>query len=269
MTTPARFREDRSTIDGGRPLASLYDRILNFDYENLNTTIEDNGRALKARLEAIGLREGHGKALDIVAHSTGGSVARWFFEREGGNRIARRLIMLGTPNWGWPWPRIADWATLVLGLALNQLTAIPWPASILGDLVAMIEDPIVDLKEANTGSSFLSELNQSLDPGIPYVILAGNASIVSAATASTGGEETSLLARLVARLTSPDFLHTIANPLFLGQPSDLAVSVASMEGIAASRKPAYDVRPVACDHLSYFRDPAGLKALAAILAEAL
>ncbi len=47
----------------------------------------------------------------------------------------------------------------------------------------------------------------------------------------------------------------------------MAVSVASMENIAAGRKPAYDVRPVACDHLSYFRDPEGLKALAAVLSE--
>src|SRR4029077_5379802 len=31
-----------------QPLASLYDVILTFDYENLNTTIEDNGRSLKA-----------------------------------------------------------------------------------------------------------------------------------------------------------------------------------------------------------------------------
>ena len=69
----------------GRPLASLYDLVLTFDYENLNTTIEDNGRMLKARLEEVGLGAGHGKTLDIAAHSMGGLVSRWFIEREGGN----------------------------------------------------------------------------------------------------------------------------------------------------------------------------------------
>ncbi len=88
-----------------QPLASLYDVILTFDYENLNTTIEDNGRALKVRLQAVGLGAGHGKALDIAAHSMGGLVSRWFIEREGGNQVARRLVMLGTPNGGSPWPR--------------------------------------------------------------------------------------------------------------------------------------------------------------------
>ena len=33
-------------------LASLYDLVLTFDYENLNTTIDDNGRLLDKRLEA-------------------------------------------------------------------------------------------------------------------------------------------------------------------------------------------------------------------------
>ena len=55
-----------------RPLASLYDLVLTFDYENLNTKIEENGRLFKKRLEAVGLGAGHGKMLDIAAHSMGG-----------------------------------------------------------------------------------------------------------------------------------------------------------------------------------------------------
>ena len=135
-----------------RPLASLYDLVLTFDYENLNTTIEDNGRLLKKRLEAVGLGAGHGKSLDIAAHSMGGLVSRWFIEREGGNQIARRLVMLGTPNGGSPWPRIFDWATVALGLGLNHLTAIAWPASVVGGLAAQIENPTVALKEMLPGA---------------------------------------------------------------------------------------------------------------------
>jgi len=250
-----------------RPLASLYDLVLTFDYENLSTTIEDNGHKLKARLEEVGLRAGHGKSLDIVAHSMGGLVSRWFIEREGGNQIVRRLVMLGTPNGGSPWPRIVDWATVALGLGLNHLTAIAWPASVVGGLAAWMENPTVALHEMLPTSKVIAELRQSADPGIPYVMLAGNTSIIPAAVAPDP-QKGSLLGRLLGRLTSPDLLHKVANPLFLDQANDIAVSFASMENIAVGRKPPFVVRPVACDHLSYFRDPEGLKALVAVLAEA-
>ena len=251
-----------------RPLASLYDLVLTFDYENLNTTIEDNGRLFKKRLEAVGLGAGHGKTLDIAAHSMGGLVSRWFIEQEGGNQVVRRLVMLGTPNGGSPWPQVFDWATVALGLGLNHLTAIAWPASVVGGLAAWIENPTVALNEMLPTSKVLEALKQSPDPGIPYVMLAGNTSIIPAAAESSNGGKASLLARLLTRLTSPELLHKVANPFFLDQENDVAVSVASMENIPSGRKQPFDVRPVACDHLSYFRDPEGLKALATILTEA-
>ena len=39
-----------------------------------------------------------------IAFHIGGLVARWFIEREGGNRVVQHLVMLGTPNAGSPWP---------------------------------------------------------------------------------------------------------------------------------------------------------------------
>ena len=243
----------------------LYDSILTFDYENLNTTIEDNGRLLKQRLEAVGLGAGHGKVLDIAAHSMGGLISRWFIEREGGNQVARRLVMLGTPNGGSPWPRVVDWATVALALGMNHLTAIAWPATVVGWLAARIENPVVALNEMLSNSKVLADLKTSADPGIPYVMLAGNTSIIPSATSALDPQKGSLLGRLLARLTSPSLLHEVANPFFLDQANDVAVSIASMENIAPDRKPPYDVRPVACDHLSYFFDPAGLKALVEVL----
>jgi hypothetical protein len=83
-------------------LVEKYDLILTFDYENLHTSIEDNARLLKQRLAALGLPPNHGKTLHVVAHSMGGLVSRWFIEREGGNQVIQRLVMLGTPNGGSP-----------------------------------------------------------------------------------------------------------------------------------------------------------------------
>lgn len=251
-----------------RPLASLYDLVLTYDYENLNTTIEDNGRALKDRLAAVGLAPGHGKTLDVVAHSMGGLVARWFIEKEGGNQVARRLVMLGTPNGGSPWPRVVDWATVALAVGLNHLTVIAWPSSVLGGLTTLTEkSPTVALNEMLGNSRVLADLAASPDPGIPYVMLAGNTSLIPAAVVASDPKTVSVLGRLLARLTAPRLLHEVANPFFLGQTNDVAVSTASMENILTARTPPYDVRPVSCDHLTYFQDPAGLKALADVLAE--
>jgi len=249
----------------GRPLASLYDLVLTFDYESLNTTMMDNGRLLKSRLEAAGLGAGHGKALDVVAHSMGGLVSRWFIEREGGNQIVRRLVMLGTPNGeSSPWPTVCDWATVALGLGLNHLTAIAWPASVVGGLAALMETSAVAFNEMFSNVFILTELEGRPEPGIPYVVLAGNTSIIPAATeAQKGG----LLRRLLGRLTSPRLLDDVANRFFLAQSNDIAVSAASMERTPFGRRIPWSVRPVACDHLSYFREPAALKALAAVLAE--
>jgi hypothetical protein len=138
---------------------------------------------------------------------------------------------------------------------------IPWPTSVVGGLAAWLENPTVALNEMLPSSTVLAELNESPDPGIPYVMLAGNTSLIPAAIASPGAAKASALARLLSRLTSPDLLHKVANPFFLDQENDVAVSVASMENVAPGRKFPLDVHPVACDHLSYFRDPSGLQVL--------
>ena len=131
-----------------------------------------------------------------------------------------------------------------------------------------MEDPRVALNEMLTSSKVLAELKQNPDPGIPYVMIAGNTSIIPAAIAAPATGKASLFARLMSRLASPELLHKVANPFFLEEENDVAVAVSSMENIPAGRKPAFDVRPVACDHLSYFSDPAGLKALVDVLSSA-
>jgi hypothetical protein len=248
-----------------RPLSAVYDVVLTYDYDNLNTTIEENGRLLKTRLEAAGLGPGHDKTLEIAAHSTGGLVSRWFIEREGGSQIVDRLVMLGTPNGGLPWPGVVDWATLALALGLNHLTALAWPASVVGGFAALMENSALALNEMLTTEPMLSELNKSPDPQIPYVMIAGSTSLIPPASASPEDGKPSAYARLVSRLGSPGLIHEVASRFFLEQPNDVAVSVASMEYVAPGRKQAFEVHPVACDHFSYFRDPPGLKVLAEVL----
>jgi hypothetical protein len=139
---------------------------------------------------------------------------------------------------------------VALGLGLNHLTGIAWLASVVGGLAALIENPTVALHEMHSGTGVLEQLKQSPDPGIPYVMLAGNTSIIAAATETTDPLKGSVLGRLLACLSSPGLMHEVANSSFLSQAKDLAVSVASMENIPKGRKPRFEVRPVACDHLS-------------------
>lgn len=244
-------------------ISEHYDLVLTFDYENLNTTIEQNAQHLKQRLEDVGLSEKHNKQLHIIAHSMGGLVSRWFIEQEGGNQVVQHLIMLGTPNAGSPWPVVEDWVKLTLGIALNGLSKIAPPAKLVGTLMGTLEKNIgVSLAQMNPVSDFLNTLAASKDPGIPYSIIAGNTSIIPAALKQQAGKE-SIIERLQQILC-----NEIVGLPFFGKPNDIAVLVDSIKSIPQRRSHPPDVQEIPCDHLSYFiSEPTkvGLKALIAAI----
>ena len=252
-----------------KQLGDLYDLVLTFDYENLHTSIEENARLLKQRLEQIGLGKNHGKNLHIVAHSMGGLVSRWFVEREKGNRIAQHLIMLGTPNAGSPWSTVEDWAVTMLGIGLNSLSQVSWSVPILGMLMKVVgtaagtlEVIDVSLDQMKPGSQFLSNLASSADPGIPYSIVAGNTSIIPAAKISQGNKP-SLIKRLTQKLS-----NRAISLAFFGQPNDIAVEVDSIKNVESNRTYPPQIQEVACDHMVYFYHPEGLKGLSNAIQQA-
>ncbi len=249
-------------------LAERYDLILAFDYENINTPIEETALRLKEQLLAVGLGPGHRKTLHVVAHSMGCMVARWFIEREGGNKIVRKAILAGPPNAGTPWAKLEDLALVGLGAALNGLAALAWPPSViptligvLSALVASVEKVDVTADELKPGSAFYKLLNASSNPRVPYGIIAGNTSRIRQAQVPQGSSEKALLEKLVELLTSAETRYAILSLAFLGQPNDYAISVASMSSLPPGRSPAPVVREIACDHASYFTTEVGLRAL--------
>ncbi len=257
-----------------RPLQELYDLVLTFDYENIETTIEENARHLKQRLQAVGLKPKHGKQLHIVAHSMGGLVSRWFIEQEGGNRVVQHLIMLGTPNAGSPWPGVQDWIFTALSIGLNQLSAIVWPTKIVAKLLNFLEEKDYSLDQMQPDSACLKQLAASPDPHVLYTIIAGDRSIVPGATEvqpnqrfSTGDAGRSpLLQRLLHKLFDP-LVDKVVDWTFFSQPNDIAVTVTSIKSVSLKRspKPRIVLPDTACDHLTYFSHPAGLEALAQAL----
>ncbi len=237
--------------------AGRYDAILTFDYENLGTSIGENARLLGERLAAVGVSPGGGRRLDIVAHSMGGLVSRWFIEMDRGNEVVRKLVMLGTPNAGSPWPRLVDWATVAMALGLNGLTGSPWPARVLRGLTASLGDPRVSLQEMIPGSETLTKLGKSPDPGVPYTILTGNTSAIQAEAGPDGA-----VSRLLGRLLGTNPLYAVANPFFHEDPNDIAVSIKSMTAVPGHPPTAVTV---ACDHITYFSSKAGLAELSKAL----
>ncbi len=235
-----------------RSISELYDLVLTFDYENLNTTIEKNAQLLKQRLRDVGLGENHGKELHIIAHSMGGLVSRWFIEREGGNKIVQHLIMLGTPNAGSPWPIVENWAKLTLGIILNGLALVAWPTKVVGMLMGILEQNMrVAIDEMQPNSDFLTSLAASDDPGIPYSIIAGNTSIITSVIPAALELQPEKQSSPLERLQKSLFDRVVALP-FYGEPNDIAATVASIKNIPQGWKRSPFIQEVACDHLSYF-----------------
>lgn len=247
-----------------------YDLILAFDYENLNTPIEQTARDLRQRLVAVGLAPGHNKQLHVVAHSMGGLVARWFIEQEGGNKVVSRLTMLGTPNGGSPWSAYEQWFSTLLSFGLNGLSHIPWPPTVLGSLMRAITwtgkvvtsqhgKIEVALAEMNPKSDFLKLLAASQDPGVPYAMIAGNTSLVRSAY---DGKDTSRLARLLEHLSPQDVLYRTTALAFFNTPNDIAVAVDAITNIPETRSLQPSIHEVDCDHVSYFINQSALDCIA-------
>ena len=238
--------------------AKLGELVMAFDYENINTKIEANAELLRTRLTDAGLVEGHQKDFQIVAHSMGGLISRWYIEHLGGNKVVSHLVMLGTPNAGSPWPTARDWATTAAALAINGFTTVTWPVQAVGWVLKGAQRLNNALPEMKPGNTFLTNLAASVDPHVPYTIIAGNTSIVP--TLEAGGD-TSRLAALLDKLSPKGALRNLLTVALFREPNDIAVSVASIKQVSPNRQPAVIVHEAACDHVTYFTNAGSLDRL--------
>lgn len=77
---------------GWRHLESL-------NYSPLTCDIRTAAELLGRHIEEICVRTGH-REVDVVGHSLGGLIARYYVQRLGGDRRVRTLVTLGTPHAG-------------------------------------------------------------------------------------------------------------------------------------------------------------------------
>ncbi|MEU6989875.1 alpha/beta fold hydrolase [Streptomyces sp. NPDC046465] len=127
---------------GGRCVESL-------NYSPLTCDIRVAAELLGRHIEEICERTGHDR-IDIVGHSLGGLIARYYAQRLGGDARVRTLVTLGTPHSGTRAVPFADAHPIV-----RQMR----PGS----------DVIEELKEPAPGCrtqfvSFWSDLDQIMDP---------------------------------------------------------------------------------------------------------
>ncbi len=270
------------TVNGEeKNILDTYDLKLTYDYENLNTEIQTNAEILRDKLATIYLGPEHGKTLDIVAHSMGGLVSRWFIERLDGNNVVSQLVMLGTPNAGSPWAAVSNavfghitpiknWLRTMSAMVMNNILVTPnadHTVSRLSELSSRVGGRIDrSLDQMSKDSSFIKELAESLDPNCPYTLIAGDV-LSQKASEDDFGEELVWPQKQLKRLWEALGLvkDNVVTVLLFRKPNDLAVSVESIKSITAERQPAPKIYDTACDHLHYFENEESLRHLVAVL----
>ncbi|GEB56428.1 esterase/lipase family protein [Streptomyces gardneri] len=88
------------------------DCVESLNYSPLTCDLRSAAELLGRRVEEIRARTGHAE-VDIVGHSLGGLIARYYVQRLGGDTRVRTLVMLGTPHSGTRVAPLADAHPLV------------------------------------------------------------------------------------------------------------------------------------------------------------
>ncbi|MBU0653731.1 MAG: caspase family protein [Gammaproteobacteria bacterium] len=243
------------------PLSAQYDLILTFDYENLNTRIQDIALSLQQQLTAAGISAESGKHVDILAHSIGGLVSRWFIEREGGDAVVNQLVMVGTPNGGSPLATVKEqgyailktWAYGNLAIILNGLTTAYVGGMAVAGLMKLLDAVDNNLDQMAPDSDLIQDLLNSPAPqNTRYAVIAGDTSGLMIPSDQYTERLSKLLGYLGKRLKLAAY-DLLTEKLFK-EANDIAVGQSSMKQFNPEWQDAVTVENVQCDHLSYFAE---------------
>jgi pimeloyl-ACP methyl ester carboxylesterase len=241
---------------GKKGIIGNYDMVLTFDYESLNTPLETTANDLEKRLLELGLKKGMGKRLDVMAHSMGGLVTRFFVEKGGGQSFVKNVYLFGVPNNGSHLAELRDMIAYGITLAVNGFTVFqPYvlPLSLLSKGLSKL---MVTISQLNPNSPFIADLNNAPDTGIPYYTTAGNIELLK----DKNPQQHRFYQKVIKSVKrTPDEL---VNRLF-GEPNDLAVQVSSVKSVGKQTNVRF--KEIACDHYSFFEAPEGLEALAEVV----
>lgn len=88
------------------------DRVESLNYSPLTCDLRTAAELLARQVSELLARTGH-REVDLVGHSLGGLIARYYVQRLGGDVRVRTLVMLGTPHSGTTFGSLADAHPLV------------------------------------------------------------------------------------------------------------------------------------------------------------
>ncbi len=239
-----------------KKLKESYDLILGFDYESLGTTIEQNAELFKEKLEAVGIKAGHGKTVHLVAHSMGGLISRYYLEQLGGNAVISHFIMVGTPNLGSPLANVYDLVSMGLGKAINFIPMSGVITTVMKFATKYWTKMETSLEQLEVGSDITKMLKDS-SVGIPYTIVSGD---YKKAT-NYDKKETKLYKKILKRYKE----KALDDLLFKGK-SDAVVALSSQQGLPDSDLVNY-IDAIGSNHFNYFNSKEGMDALATILSD--
>lgn len=254
--TGAMAESMRPLVQKGPDGQVAFDLVLTFDYENLNTPIQNTAGFLEAMLrDEAGIHADSGKKITIVAHSMGGLVSRIFIENMKGNMVVEHLVMAGTPNGGSAISKIVtyrDYAIPLLTLLVNLPWGIPAAATVLG-VLQQSKNLTVTLSQMDYDrSDDLKNLNKGPDPHVRYSIIAGNLH--------------AYLKQHPDRISLMDKAYQLGGKLFYDDtPNDIAVSLDSIRSVPADRTPPPQCIETACHHLNYFEVDGGWEIIVEVL----
>jgi pimeloyl-ACP methyl ester carboxylesterase len=235
-------------------LYRLFDAVLNFAYENLNTPIDDIARKLMEMLRACGLEN---RRLVVLSHSMGGLVSRSFIEHAGGEKFVKRLIQVGSPNGG---AVIADTRKRLFNSLVRSMNGAGElePYSTLASFIFKGVDgrPFVTADEMQTKSEFIRRLNapDKQPPRAPYDLIAGHLKEEEPETE----KQKSRLGKAWDDLRRRGKYELFDLAFFREAPNDWIVRVDSMKTVPWGHT---RVEYIYCDHFSYFKTEEGLAAL--------
>jgi pimeloyl-ACP methyl ester carboxylesterase len=79
--------------------------VCTWNYSPLLTDITRGATDLGAHIERVCAQTGHDR-VHVVGHSLGGLIARYYVQRQGGDRRVESLVTLGTPHEGSLWAHV-------------------------------------------------------------------------------------------------------------------------------------------------------------------
>jgi len=160
-------------VHGWRPVHTLWNTLKShleaagidyyiFDYSPATGDPKIYARQLKMDVDMLRLETGYKGKFDIVCHSMGALVTRWYMERLGGADNIRQWIGIAPVNNG---SGLADLQRLIGWSKIKNL--IPF----LRNINFLPIEPAVT--EMRTGSNTVQSLKNTLNPNVKYRVIAG------------------------------------------------------------------------------------------------